>query len=143
MEFAGWKENSDQMKVNIADKKLLIWGNKMNWKLFLTATKKNFAKLNEEIPETFNGFNAMGKEAKKNGVLSEKTKELIALGIAIATRCESCVGLHIESLIRLGITKNELTEALSMCSYMGGGPSLAYSAKALECFHELSKDGNI
>ena len=80
----------------------------------------------------------MGKEAKKNGKLDEKTKELVALGIAISTRCESCIGFHVESLVRLGLEKDELTEVLSMCSYMGGGPSITFSAKALEAFEEFT-----
>ena len=110
----------------------------MDWKSFLTDTQKSFANLNKNIPETFNGFNAMGKEAKKNGELSEKTKEFIALGIAIATRCESCIGFHVASLVRLGATKGEIIEALSMASYMGGGPSITYSAKALDAFEQMS-----
>ena len=110
----------------------------MDWKLFLSKTKKSFASLNKEIPDTFNGFNIMGKEAKKNGVLDEKTKEFVALGIAISTRCESCIGLHVESLVRLGLTKAELVEVLAMCSYMGGGPSITFSTKALEAYEQLS-----
>jgi len=109
----------------------------MDWKSFLSDTKKSFANLNKNIPETFNGFNHMGKEAKKDGELSEKTKEFIALGIAIATRCESCIGLHMENLIRLGATRKEIVEVLSVCSYMGGGPSIMFSAKALEAFDQL------
>ena len=110
----------------------------MDWKSFLSDTKKSFAILNKHIPETFNGFNHMGKEAKKDGELSEKTKEFIALGIAIATRCESCIGFHVASLVRLGATKGELVEALSMASYMGGGPSITYSAKALEAYEQFT-----
>ena len=110
----------------------------MDWKSFLSDTKKSFAILNKHIPETFNGFNYMGKEAKKDGKLSEKTKEFIALGIAIATRCESCIGFHVASLVRLGATKGELVEALSMASYMGGGPSITYSAKALEAYEQFT-----
>ncbi len=112
----------------------------MNWKSFLSETRKSYSKLNNHIPQTFNGFNTMGKEAKKDGELSEKTKEFIALGIAIATRCDSCIGFHVESLIRLGATKGEFVEALSMCSYMGGGPSITFSAKALEAFEQISKN---
>ena len=85
----------------------------MDWKIFLSNTKKSFANLNKHIPETFDGFNAMGKEAKKNGELSEKSKEFIALGIAIATRCESCIGFHVASLVRLGATKGEFIEAMA------------------------------
>ena len=80
----------------------------------------------------------MGNEAKKNGLIDEKTKEFVALGIAISTRCESCIGLHVETLIKLGMTREELIEVLAMCSYMGGGPSITFSTKALEAFDQLS-----
>ena len=110
----------------------------MDWKLFLDKTKKDFVSLSEEIPDTFKGFSLMGKEAKKNGLIDEKTKEFVALGIAISTRCESCIGLHVESLIRLKTTRNELIEVLAMCSYMGGGPSITFSTKALEAFDQLN-----
>ena len=110
----------------------------MDWKSFLDKTKKDFVNLNKEIPDTFKGFSLMGKEAKKNGSVDEKTKELVALGIAISTKCESCIGLHVESLIKLGTTRDELIEVLAMCSYMGGGPSITFSTKALEAFDQLS-----
>tara|TARA_B100000579_G_scaffold223878_1_gene183217 strand:+ start:267 stop:602 length:336 start_codon:yes stop_codon:yes gene_type:complete len=109
----------------------------MDWKSFIKETKTKFANLNKEIPDTFEGFNLMGKEAKKNGIVDEKTKEFVALGIAISTRCESCIGMHVESLIRLGTSREELVEVLAMCSYMGGGPSITFSAKALEAYEQL------
>jgi AhpD family alkylhydroperoxidase len=80
----------------------------------------------------------MGKAAKTGGALDEKTKEFIALGIAISTRCESCIGFHTKSLLRLGASREEFCEALAMCSYMGGGPAISFSAKALEAFDEFS-----
>ena len=106
----------------------------MNWKDFMNETVENIGNLGREMPETVAGFNAMGAAAKADGALSEKTKEIMALGIAIATRCDSCIGFHVKSLIRLGITRAELCEALAMATYMGGGPSYAYSAKALAAF---------
>ena len=109
----------------------------MDWKLFLDKTKKDFVSLSKEIPDTFKGFSIMGNEAKKNGLIDEKTKEFVALGIAISTRCESCIGFHVESLIRLKTTRDELIEVLAMCSYMGGGPSITFSTKALEAFDQL------
>ena len=109
----------------------------MDWKLFLKKTRQDYGALSKEIPDTFRGFGVMGKEAKKDGVVSEKTKEFVALGIAISTRCESCIGMHVESLIRLGASREELIEVLAMCSYMGGGPSITFSTKALEAFEQL------
>lgn len=110
----------------------------MDWKDFMTETEANIGAFSKEAPETVRGFGIMGKAAKTDGALSEKTKEFIALGIAIATRCDSCIGFHVKSLVRLGATREELSEALAMATYMGGGPSFAYSAKALKAFDVFS-----
>lgn len=106
----------------------------MDWHDFMAETEANIGALNREIPQTVKGFGMMGKAAKADGALSEKTKEFIALGIAIATRCDSCIGFHVRSLVRLGATREELCEALAMATYMGGGPSYAFSAKALKAY---------
>ena len=79
----------------------------MDWKKLTTDTKQLFSKFQKESPATFEGFGVMGKDAKKDAHLSEKTKEFIALGISVAVRCESCIGLHVEHLVRLGATRDE------------------------------------
>ncbi|MGI9395529.1 MAG: carboxymuconolactone decarboxylase family protein [Boseongicola sp.] len=112
----------------------------MDWEAFMDETVANIATLGHEIPETAKTFNQMGAIAKKSGALDEKTKEIMALGIAIATRCDSCIGFHIKSLIRLGTTRAELCEALAMATYMGGGPSYAFSAKALKAYDTFKGD---
>jgi len=113
----------------------------MNWEAFMDDTVANITTLSSEIPDTAAAFNRMGAAAKKPGALDEKTKEIMALGIAIATRCDSCIGFHVKSLIRLGTTRAELCEALAMATYMGGGPSFAFSAKALRAFDTFSAKG--
>lgn len=110
----------------------------MNWKDFMAETETNIATFSKEVPQTVKGFVQMGQAAKTDGALSEKTKEFIALGIAIATRCDSCIGFHVRSLVRLGATREELCEALAMATYMGGGPSYAFSAKALQAYDVFS-----
>lgn len=111
----------------------------MDWKDFMAGIEADIATYSNEVPETVKGFGMMGKAAKTNGALSEKTKEFMALGIAIATRCDSCIGFHVRALIRLQATREELCEALAMATYMGGGPSYAYSAKALKAFDTFSE----
>jgi AhpD family alkylhydroperoxidase len=88
----------------------------MDWQEFVAETEANIAALNKEIPETVKGFGQMGKAAKAEGALSEKTKEFVALGIAIATRCDSCIGFHVRSLVRLGATREEICETLAMAT---------------------------
>ncbi|WP_299850302.1 carboxymuconolactone decarboxylase family protein [uncultured Roseovarius sp.] len=111
----------------------------MDWKPFMAGIEGDIATYSKEVPETVRGFAIMGKAAKSDGALSEKTKEFIALGIAVSTRCDSCIGFHVRSLVRLGATRDELCEALAMATYMGGGPSYAFSAKALAAFDTFSE----
>ena len=59
----------------------------MNWEAFMDETVANIGALSREIPDTARAFNTLGAAAKKPGALDEKTKEIMALGIAIATRC--------------------------------------------------------
>lgn len=99
---------------------------------------KYLAKLRKEIPEATQGFSQMVQAGTKEGVLNTKTKELITLGIAIAARCEGCIGFHIQKLIKLGMTREELLETLCVAMFMGGGPSYMYAAEALQAFEEFS-----
>ena len=110
----------------------------MNWTEFMGDTVKRVSVYEKEAPETFDGFNTMAKRAKSDGVLGQKTKEFIALGMAVSTRCDSCIGFHVRALVNLGTTRAEMVDALTMITYMGGGPALAYSSKALEAFDEFS-----
>jgi AhpD family alkylhydroperoxidase len=87
--------------------------------------------------ETMAGFGAMAKAAMAPGVLSELQKELIALAIGVAARCDGCIGFHVKALVRLGVTREQLTETLAVAVYMGGGPSLMYAAEALRAYEEF------
>jgi AhpD family alkylhydroperoxidase len=112
----------------------------MDWNDFMAETEANIATYSKEVPQTVKGFGMMGQAAKAEGALSEKTKEFMALGIAIATRCDSCIGFHVRSLVRLKATRAEFCEALAMATYMGGGPSYAFSAKALKAYDVFSEE---
>ena len=100
-------------------------------------------KLRNDIPETMQAFSALAKAATRDGALDKKTKELIALSIGIATRCDGCIGFHTEALVRLGATRQEVEEALGMAVYMGGGPSLMYAADAISAFEQFQVQLNV
>lgn len=110
----------------------------MSWNQKLAATRSGLRNLNGAIPDTSRAFGALGKTVKEGGMLDYKTKEFIALGISIASRCEPCISLHVEALVKAGATRAELADVLGMSIQMGGGPSMMYAAKALECFDELT-----
>jgi len=95
------------------------------------------AKLRADIPDTTRGFSALASAAGKAGVLDKKTKELIAMALSVASRCDPCIGFHADALVKLGATRAELEETLGMCVYMGGGPSLMYAAAALQAYEQF------
>lgn len=89
-------------------------------------------------PALLQGFGALSKAAMAGGALDAKTKELIAMAIGVAARCDGCIGFHAKALVQLGATAQELQETLGIAVYMGGGPSLMYAANALAAFDEFS-----
>lgn len=106
----------------------------------LTKTvSRNLAVLRDDLPEVMKGFNDLARSATQDGALDKKTKELIALTLGVAAHCDACIGFHMQSLVKLGATKAEVEEALGMAVYMGGGPSLMYSANAIAAYDEFAK----
>jgi AhpD family alkylhydroperoxidase len=97
----------------------------------------NLAKLRADTPDTMRGFSALAMAATRDGALDKKTKELIAMALSVASRCDPCLGYHAEALVKLGASRAEFEEMLGMCIYMGGGPSLMYAANALQAFEEF------
>ena len=81
-------------------------------------------------PDAMKGFSALAMSATADGALDRKAKEMIALAIGVATRCDGCIAFHMKELVELGATEAEIAEVLSMTVYMGGGPSLMYAADA-------------
>jgi AhpD family alkylhydroperoxidase len=99
----------------------------------------NLKQLRSDIPDTMKGFSALAQAATRDGALDKKTKELIALALGVAARCDGCIGFHTEALVKLGATREEVEEALGMAVYMGGGPSLMYAADAVAAYEQFQQ----
>jgi AhpD family alkylhydroperoxidase len=110
----------------------------VNYQDLTQSISKNLATLRADIPDVMKGFGDLARAATQNGALDKKTKELIALALGVAARCDACIGFHVQALVKLGVTKAELEEVLGMAVYMGGGPSLMYSANAIAAYSEFT-----
>ncbi|MDX9992543.1 MAG: carboxymuconolactone decarboxylase family protein [Anaerolineales bacterium] len=97
--------------------------------------------LGKEIPNTMAGFGQLHKQALNEGALSTKTKELIALAIAITVRCDGCIAYHVHDAIRAGASRAEIVEAIGVAILMGGGPSAIYGSEALDAFDQFEAGG--
>ena len=111
-----------------------------DYKALTQEISSNTKQLRASQPEVMQGFNAMSKAALAPGAIDAKTKELIALGIGVAARCDGCIGFHTQALARLGATRAEVHEVLGLAVYMGGGPSLMYAANAVAAFDQVAPE---
>ncbi len=101
---------------------------------------QNLAPLRKGQPDAMQAFGQLARSAMAEGAVSAKAKELMALAIGITQHCSGCIGFHIKALIKMGCTRQELEETLTVCVYMGGGPALMYTAEALSAFDLMSNE---
>lgn len=112
----------------------------MDWKDKASDQRNKLRVLNKAIPDTTKGFSVLSKAAKEEGPLDVKTREMIAIALSVAERCEPCIAFHVEAFVKNGGSRDELSATLAMVIQMGGGPALMYSAKTLDCFDEMVDD---
>lgn len=91
------------------------------------------------IPDTMKAFAQLAETASADSVLDPKTKELLAIAIAITTRCDGCIAFHVKAALRHGATRDEVAETVGMAVYMGGGPSMIYGAQTLEAYDQFAE----
>lgn len=87
-------------------------------------------------PEVMKAFSNLAQAALSGKALDAKTKELIALGISVAVRCDDCIAFHVKAAVEHGASREEVAEVLGMAIYMGAGPSAMYASHAFEAYSQ-------
>ena len=88
--------------------------------------------MKSQAPGIANGFGAMYQTLMGEGALTVREKELIAIGIAMAIRCERCIFSHAEKARTVGITRDELLELAGVVVTMQGGPGYVHVPTLIE-----------
>jgi len=109
-----------------------------NWQNMATELTGAIKELRTGQPDVMKGFSAMARAALETKALDTKTKELVALAIAVAIRCDGCIAFHAEAAVKQGASREEILETMGLAVYMGAGPSVMYAAQALEAFDQFS-----
>ena len=94
--------------------------------------------LRDQIPKVFEGYGSLSAAAFTEGALDAKTKELIALAIAVAKQCDGCIASHARGAARRGATEAEVAEALGVAIVMNGGPGTVHAPRAFVAFQEFA-----
>ena len=101
-------------------------------------------KMNEKMLEDNNKiikriFN-LDTNAYMEGVLPKKTKELLGLGNSLVLRCDDCVRYHLEECYKLGLTKEEVVEGMSISLLIGGTIVIPHLRRAFEYWEALEAE---
>ncbi len=91
----------------------------------------------ELAPEIVRGFGGMFQALMKEGALSVREKELIALGIGLAVRCVPCINLHVQKCLQAGATREQILEAAGVAVMMQGGPSYTHVPEVIRALEHL------
>ncbi len=87
--------------------------------------------------KVYQSFIELEKNTFKDNFLSKMNKELIALGISVIIKCESCMEWHINEALNSGASEEQILETLEVAIEMGGGPatvSTRFAIKVLEFY---------
>jgi AhpD family alkylhydroperoxidase len=109
-----------------------------NWPELATDLSADLKILRGDAAAVMKAFSAVAGGALTPKALDAKTKELLALGISVAVRCDDCIAFHAKAAVEHGATRDEVIETLGMAIYMGAGPSVMYASHALAAFGQFA-----
>jgi len=107
-----------------------------NWSEYVPAVKKAFGRLGQRHSKMLEAYQSLGSAASQDQALDAKTRELIAVAVAISLRCDGCIGTHTEAARKAGATEAELAQALATAIQVNAGAAYVYSMRALEAYGE-------
>jgi len=95
-------------------------------------------------PDAAKGFGGLYQGVMKAGELSVREKELVAVGIGMAVRCEACIYTHVEKALKAGATRGQIMETAGVAVMMQGGPTYTYLPVVVEALDVVeSKDAAV
>ena len=109
----------------------------MNPQEFYTTWPRAMAALKRELPDVGAAFHGFHQPLMAEGALTPQQKELIAIGISIAVRCESCIYAHIQQARKIGASRAEILDAARVAVMMQGGPGYVYVPKVIDALNAL------
>ncbi|HBR6622631.1 TPA: carboxymuconolactone decarboxylase family protein [Klebsiella pneumoniae] len=89
-----------------------------------------------EIPETLKVYQSIAESANRQGVLDQKTQELISLAVAVTTRCDGCISIHSQVALKAGASREEIAAALAVAVSLNASAAVVYSSHVMEAINQ-------
>jgi len=104
----------------------------LDWTEYRKELLGRIGEMGQLSPGTLKGYQTLSSAGNQTGHLDAKTRELIALAVAVTTRCDGCITVHVAQAVKLGASKEEVAEALGVAVALNAGAAMVYSARALD-----------
>ncbi|MFS2162680.1 carboxymuconolactone decarboxylase family protein [Variovorax sp. Varisp62] len=108
-----------------------------DWNVYRDSLLERVGDYAKQSPDVMRGLATIDGAAAKTGHLAPKMHELIALAVAVTTRCDGCISVHTKKAVEHGATLAEISEALGVAIALNAGAALTYSARVLEAHAQL------
>ncbi|HEX3655221.1 MAG TPA: carboxymuconolactone decarboxylase family protein [Pirellulales bacterium] len=104
---------------------------------FFEAWQVERQKIKTQVPALAGAFGTLHQAVMKEGALSVREKELIAMALGLAHRCTPCITLHVQGCIKAGATREQVLEAAGVAVLMQGGPAFTHLPEVLAALEYL------
>jgi len=104
----------------------------LDWNDYRRELKGRIGELGKLSPDTLKGYITLSGAGAQTNHLDRKTRELIALAVAVTTRCDGCITTHVDAALKQGASREEIAEALGVAVALNAGAALVYSARVLD-----------
>jgi AhpD family alkylhydroperoxidase len=106
----------------------------LDWNVYRQQLIDTIGQIARLSPDTVRGYSTLSAAGSKTNHLDPKTRELIALAVAVTLRCDGCITVHTDAAIKQGASKEEIAEALGVAVSINAGAALVYSARVMDAY---------
>jgi AhpD family alkylhydroperoxidase len=106
----------------------------LDWNQYRTELLATIAQIGRTSPDIVRGYRELTDAGAKTTLLGPKTRELIALAVAVTRQCDGCITIHTAAAIKHGATREEIVEALGVAVAVNAGAALVNSARVMDSY---------
>ena len=106
----------------------------LDWNDYQRQILATLGEIGRSTPGTLRGYRELGNAGAAKDLLGAKTRELIALAVAVTRQCDGCIVVHTDAALKHGATRDEIAEALGVAIAVNAGATLIYSARVMDAF---------
>lgn len=106
----------------------------MDWSAYRDQVNAAVKGMSAANPDLVRAYAGLSHANAKSTHIDAKTRELIALAVAVSLRCDGCINAHTDAAIKAGASKEEIVDALGVAIMVNAGATMVYSARTIDAY---------